>query len=102
MESTQLSISQRGLTKVLDAIESSSLDARVISQASSVITENQKRLNGMFESLHFKAPSAYEEWCDDITRQAMSLITPTLLEAKVPVELGQHLYTSIYGAVMSI
>jgi len=56
----------------------------------------------MFESLHFKAPSAYEEWCDDITQQAMSLITPTLLEAKVSAELGQHLYTSIYGAVMSI
>ena len=40
MESTQLSISQRGLTEVLDVIKSSSLDARVISQASSVITEN--------------------------------------------------------------
>ncbi len=102
MDTAKHSNAKRGLDKVLGAIKASDLSRDVISDVSKVIDANQFRLNDMFDSLSFKAPSAYEEWCDDITRQAMGLITPTLQKAQVPIESGQRLYREIYKAVLSI
>ena len=95
-------IAIKGLTGILSAIKSSGLNDEVISTASKVIDENRKGLADMFESLPYKAPSAHEGWCQEITRYTMGLMTPSFVEAQVPVEKGQRLWASIYDSITSI
>lgn len=98
MDAVESPIARKGIDKILQTIKKSNLSEKVVSDASKVIEDGTRGIARMFESLPFKAPSAYEGWCDEIACHTMGLISPVLRGAQVPVEQGQHLYRAIYQA----
>jgi len=85
--------------KILDGIKSSPLRIEIKEKAMEVIRNNPRPLEAMFESLSYKSLSALPDWYHDITRTAMSMITPTLQENSVPVKVGRKVYDHIYSAI---
>jgi hypothetical protein len=53
----------------------------------------------MFEGLHFKAPSAQQEFYKEITEEAMSLINPVMRRASVSEKEGTNTYAHIYASI---
>lgn len=99
MSKTESSIADAGINRILGVIKNSSLDGAVIANASEAIERNRAGLGKMFESFLYKAPTSSDEWCDELTRATMGIITPILRDAQVPIEAGRKVYQAVYNAV---
>ncbi|MEN7982241.1 MAG: hypothetical protein ABFQ65_02250 [Nanoarchaeota archaeon] len=87
------------LDKIITGIKNSPLTDKVKQESINIINENSKKLNKMFESLLFKAPNSQTEFYQEITNEAMELITPAMRKASVSEIDGTNTYAHIYASI---
>ncbi len=89
------------INTVIEGLRKAPLTEEVRERAIRRIQDKSKILEGMFDDLRCKPPSAHQEWYMEIAIRSMGLITPILEEGAVSGQDGTntiaHIYASIAG-----
>ena len=87
------------VNEIIKGINKSNLEGKLREKVIDEIKGSERALNQRFKSLLYKPPSAHDSWYDEIARETMGIISPTLRNFGLSREKETEIYRNIYSEI---